>query len=141
MVAEYFLIPRSLNSTSLPPSPYLLIAKMLEFSLLVQSSLAGLRDLRKTNPALHEALMQTSVTDLSAVDAEEEAYTTREVDDNCDIPLDVVDDGGIARSGTAEASDAEDDEGLVDAAPPVLGRGQRKEIAALRYLGPVWEGH
>ncbi|KAJ6484587.1 hypothetical protein C8R45DRAFT_1147317 [Mycena sanguinolenta] len=53
----------------------------------------------------------------------------------------VSDDGGIARSGTAEASDAEDDEGLVDAAPPALGRGQRKEIAALRYLGPVWEGH
>ncbi|KAJ6459917.1 hypothetical protein C8R45DRAFT_1109289 [Mycena sanguinolenta] len=95
----------------------------------------------------------------------EEAYTTREVYDNCDIPLDVVsdhlqsggssvasnftvsDDGGIARSGNAEASDAEDDEGPVDAAPPALGRGQRKKIAARHenkeeYMHqlPVWCG-
>ncbi|KAJ6471383.1 hypothetical protein C8R45DRAFT_1104356 [Mycena sanguinolenta] len=72
---------------NLLPSPYLMIAKTLEFSLPVQSSLA-----------------------------EEEAYTTREVYDDCDIPLDVVsdylrsggssvasnftvsNDGGIARS-------------------------------------------
>jgi hypothetical protein len=75
-----------------------------------------------------------------------------DVYDDCDIPLDVVsdhlcssgsgvadnfsvsDDGGIARSGNAEASDAEDE-------PVVLGRGQRKKTVARRYQGPVWEEH
>ncbi|KAJ6474184.1 hypothetical protein C8R45DRAFT_1103172 [Mycena sanguinolenta] len=126
MVADSFLIPQELEFDLLP-SPYLSIAKMLEFSLPVQPSLAGLRDLRTTNTALHEGLMQTPVTDLPAVDAEEEAYTTHEVYDDYDIPLDVVsdhvrsggssvasnftvsDDGGIARSGNAEASDLSDD--------------------------------
>ncbi|KAF7366573.1 DDE superfamily endonuclease [Mycena sanguinolenta] len=129
-------------------------------SLTSPEALAGLRDLRKTNPALHEALTQTSATDLPVVDStEEEAYTTREVYDDCDIPLDVVsdhllsghsavtknfaiaDDGGISRSGNAEASDAEDNEESVDAVPLVLGRGQRKKIPARRYLGPIWEEH
>ncbi|KAJ6489087.1 hypothetical protein C8R45DRAFT_1143598 [Mycena sanguinolenta] len=141
-----------------PPLPSLLLLPSL-LALSVPSKILRLCDLRKTNPALHEALMQMSVTDLPAVDAEEEAYTTCEVYDDCDIPLDVVsdllrsggssvasnstvsDDGGIARYGNAEASNAEDGEGPVDAAPPALGRGQRKKIAARRYLGPVWEEH
>lgn len=45
--------------------------------------------------------------------------------------------GGITRSGTAEASEAEDDE----VEPVALGRGRRVKTAARRYGGPSWEEH
>jgi hypothetical protein len=47
----------------------------------------------------------------------------------------VGNDGGITRSGNAEASEAEKDdtEDEKDDAPAVLGRGQRKRIAARHY--------
>ncbi|KAF7328312.1 DDE superfamily endonuclease [Mycena sanguinolenta] len=98
-----------------------------------------------------------SPTDLPDLDdAQEEAYTHREVYDDCDVPLDIVsahlssdgssvetnfavaDDGSITRSGNAEALEAEEEDEDV---PTVLGRGQRKEIPARRYLGPIWEKH
>jgi hypothetical protein len=44
--------------------------------------------------------------------------------------------GGITRSGDAEASDAEPEE-----SGEVLGRGQRRRVAARRYQGPAWEEH
>ncbi|KAF8150370.1 hypothetical protein K438DRAFT_1779006 [Mycena galopus ATCC 62051] len=116
---------------------------------------AGLRNLRTTNPTLHAALTETVVTELPVFDVtEEEAYTNRVVNDDCDVPLDVVasylvsngssvttnfavgDNGGITRSGNAEASDAEEEEEdhePVDAAPAVLGRDQRKKIPTSRY--------
>ncbi|KAJ6458295.1 hypothetical protein C8R45DRAFT_1110204 [Mycena sanguinolenta] len=138
MVADYILIPQELEFDLLP-SPYLSIANMLEFSLPIQS---------KTNPALHEALIQTSVIDLPAVNAKEEAYTTREAYDDCDSPLvsdhlrsggssvasnfTVSDDGGIARSGNAEASDAEDDEGMLH--PLLFGEASTRK--SLR--GIIW---
>ncbi|KAJ7144590.1 hypothetical protein C8R44DRAFT_916660 [Mycena epipterygia] len=50
----------------------------------------------------------------------------------------VDDNGGIARSGTAEASDAESES---DKEPSTLSRGQRRNIVACRYQGPAWEGH
>ncbi|KAJ6456514.1 hypothetical protein C8R45DRAFT_580223, partial [Mycena sanguinolenta] len=125
-------------------------------SLTSPEALAGLRNLRTTNPTLHAALTQTS--DLAVVEgAEEEAYANREVYDDCDVPLSIVsahlsahgssvetnfavgDDGGITRSGNAETSEAEDEED--DMPPPVLGRGQRKRVPARRYQGPVWEEH
>jgi hypothetical protein len=46
--------------------------------------------------------------------------------------------GGITRSGDAEASDAEPEESDEAA---VLGRGQRRKIAVRRYQGPAWEEH
>jgi hypothetical protein len=83
--------------------------------------------------------------------------------DDCDIPVSVVsdhllsggisvadnfvvgNDGGITRSGNAEASEAEDEKDDTkdekDGAPAVLGRGQRKRITAWRYQGPAWEEH
>ncbi|KAF8174979.1 hypothetical protein K438DRAFT_2047775 [Mycena galopus ATCC 62051] len=93
-----------------------------------------------------------AIRDISdpAMITREEACKNQAVYDNCDVPLDVVvgylnrssgatnfavgDDGGITRSGNAEASDAEEDDS-VDAAPPVLGRGQRKKIPTSRYEG------
>ncbi|KAJ6491093.1 hypothetical protein C8R45DRAFT_1073708 [Mycena sanguinolenta] len=79
---------------------------------------------------------------------EEEAYANREVYDDCDVPLGIVsahllssvetnfavgDNGGITRSGNAEAEDE-------DNMPPVLGRGQRKKVPTRRYQGPVFGG-
>ncbi|KAJ6458532.1 hypothetical protein C8R45DRAFT_1183546 [Mycena sanguinolenta] len=79
---------------------------------------------------------------------EEEAYANREVYDDCDVPLGIVsahllssvetnfavgDNGGITRSGNAEAEDE-------DNMPPVLGRGQRKKVPTRRYQGPVLGG-
>ncbi|KAF7330683.1 DDE superfamily endonuclease [Mycena sanguinolenta] len=127
-------------------------------SLMSPEALAGLRNLRTTNPTLHAALSGMVATKLPVLDgAEEEAYSNREVHDDSDVPLDVVsgylgsngssvatnfavsDDGGITQSGSAEASDAEDaDEPTsMDTVPPVLGRGQRKKIATRRYRGAV----
>ena len=99
---------------------------------------------------LHAALTQDQLADDR--DDGDDPYLDVEVYDDCDIPFDVVsghfssggsgiadnfsvgDDGGIARSGNAEASDAEDE-------PVVLGRGQRKKTAACRYQGPIWDEH
>ena len=83
-------------------------------------------------------------------------YQGADVYDDCDVPLDVVaahlasggsgiaanfsvdTNGGITRSGDAEASDAEPEE---PDEPTALGGGQRKKIAARRYQGPAWEEH
>ncbi|KAJ6526449.1 hypothetical protein B0H19DRAFT_1275799 [Mycena capillaripes] len=82
----------------------------------------------------------------------DDPYPDADVYDGCDIPLEVVsehlssggagvadnfavsNDGGITRSGNAEASDAEEE-------PVVLGRGQRKKIVACRNKGQIWEEH
>ncbi|KAJ6484151.1 hypothetical protein C8R45DRAFT_1099297 [Mycena sanguinolenta] len=114
-------------------------------SLTSPEALAGLRNLRTTNPTLHAA--QTSAMDLAVVEGAEEAYANREVYDDCDVPPSIVsvhlsahgssvetnfvvsNDGGITRSGNAEASED-------DMPPPVLGRGQRKRVPTRRYWGP-----
>ncbi|KAJ6549874.1 hypothetical protein B0H19DRAFT_1159936 [Mycena capillaripes] len=119
-------------------------------SLTSPEALAGLRELRTTNPALHAALTHEQPADDG--DDGDDPYPGVDVYDDCDIPLEVVlghlssggsgiadnfavgDDGGITRSGNAEASDAEDE-------PVVLGRGQRKKTVARRYQGPIWEEH
>ncbi|KAJ6561308.1 hypothetical protein B0H10DRAFT_2041511 [Mycena sp. CBHHK59/15] len=131
-------------------------------SLTSPEALAGLRELRTTNPALHAALTQTTGTDPTPTDNDngdddEDPYPDPDVYDDCDIPLNVVSDhllsggssiaanfavdenGGIARSGNAETSDAEAEES--DEALVVLGRGQRRKIVARRYQGPAWEEH
>ncbi|KAJ6609132.1 hypothetical protein B0H10DRAFT_2226219 [Mycena sp. CBHHK59/15] len=90
-----------------------------------------------------------------ASDIEVGPFLNLDVYDDCDIPLDVVSglllsggssiaanfavnqDGGLARAGDAEKSDAETDE----AAPVVLGRGQRKKMVNTRYETSLWEGH
>ncbi|KAJ6548589.1 hypothetical protein B0H19DRAFT_1299413 [Mycena capillaripes] len=82
----------------------------------------------------------------------DDPYPDADVYDDCNIHLEVIsehlwpggagvtdnfavsDDGGITRSGNAEASDAEEE-------PVVLGRGQRRKIVAHRYQGPIWEEH
>ncbi|KAJ6458729.1 hypothetical protein C8R45DRAFT_942566 [Mycena sanguinolenta] len=53
----------------------------------------------------------------------------------------VGDDGGITRSGNAEASDAEAEEEPADATAPVLGRGRRNRVPTRRYEGAVWDEH
>jgi hypothetical protein len=120
-------------------------------SLTSSEALTGLRELRTVNPTLHAALTQEQSADDG--DDGDDPYPDVDVYDDCDIPLDVVsshlslggsgvaenfsigEDGGIARSGNAEASDAEEEE------PVILGRGQRKKTVARRYQGPVWEEH
>jgi hypothetical protein len=125
-------------------------------SLTSPEALAGLRELRTTNPALHAALTQTDTIAADGNDdGEEDPYSGPDVYDDCDIPLAVVsdhlrsggssvsanfsigDEGGIVRSGNAEVSDAEEESN----APVVLGRGQRRKMPATRYQGPVWEEH
>ncbi|KAJ7812440.1 hypothetical protein B0H14DRAFT_2605758 [Mycena olivaceomarginata] len=80
----------------------------------------------------------------SSVSDVEEAFNEINVYDDCDISLNVVpglmvsgENGGLARTGDAEKSDAEGE------APPSapLGRGQRKKIGTSRYQGPLWEEH
>ncbi|KAJ6529677.1 hypothetical protein B0H19DRAFT_1082786 [Mycena capillaripes] len=120
-------------------------------SLTSPEALAALRELRTTNPALHAALAQEQPPTDDGDDGDD-PYPDADVYDDCDIPLEVVsehlssggagvadnfavsDDGGITRSGNAEASDAEEE-------PVVLGRGQRRKIVARRYQGPIWEEH
>jgi hypothetical protein len=127
-------------------------------SLTSSEALAGLRDLRNINPALHAALTQATETDPTSKEADhgdaEDPYQGTEVYDDCDVPLAVVSDlllsgsvaanftvdaeGGITRSGDAEASDAEEEE---EVEPAALGRGQRRKIIAMRCQGPAWEEH
>jgi hypothetical protein len=134
-------------------------------SLTSPEALDALLELRTTNPTLHAALNQGHDTTPPA-DIEEEAYQDLTVYDDCDIPLDVVsgllhsrgsavaanfvigENGGIARSGSAEDLDAEEEdlnveeEDLdVEVEPVVLGRGQRKKIGPKRYDGAIWEQH
>ncbi|KAF8187911.1 hypothetical protein K438DRAFT_1972604 [Mycena galopus ATCC 62051] len=128
-------------------------------SLTSPEALAGLRDLRNTNAALHSALTQVTEIDPTSEEADhgnaEDPYQGTEVYNDCDVPLAVVSDlllsgsvatnftvnaeGGITRSGDAEASDAEEDEEEVE--PAALGRGQRRKIIATRYQGPALEEH
>ncbi|KAJ6464630.1 hypothetical protein C8R47DRAFT_69088 [Mycena vitilis] len=134
-------------------------------SLTSPEALAGLRALRTSNPALHASLTQTAETDgFTMVDdfdladggdaGSDDPYANVDVYDDCDIPLDIVAahlssrgssvaanfvvdaDGGIARSGDAEASDGE-----VEAEAVPLGRGQRKKTVSRRFQGPAWEEH
>jgi hypothetical protein len=89
---------------------------------------------------------------------EEEPYGESYVYNNCDVPLAIVsdhllsggssitdtfvvgDDGGISRSGNAEASEAEDESDDNDT-PVAIGWGQRKRVAVWRYQGHAWEEH
>ncbi|KAJ7113520.1 hypothetical protein C8R44DRAFT_930198 [Mycena epipterygia] len=55
-------------------------------------------------------------------------------------------EGGLARSGDAEKSDAESESEseaveVAPASPVVLGRGQRKKTGNTRYRAEIWEGH
>ncbi|KAF7334012.1 ATP-binding cassette sub-family A member 6 [Mycena venus] len=122
-------------------------------------ALAGLHNLHSTNPTLHVALTQSEMDPTSEEPDHgdgNDPYQGADVYNDCDVPLDIVAahlpsggsgiaanfsvdaNGGITRSGDAEASDAEPEE--LDE-PAVLGRGQRKNIAARRYQGPAWEEH
>ncbi|KAJ6506599.1 hypothetical protein C8R45DRAFT_922781 [Mycena sanguinolenta] len=109
MVADYFLIPQELEFDLLP-SPCLSIAKMLEFPIPLQSSvITGCQSAQffsKELPDLTDSDLQIRLPRLPIPDAKT-----------------------IHRL-------LADDEGPVDAAPPALGRGQRKKLAARRYLGP-----
>ncbi|KAJ6537600.1 hypothetical protein B0H10DRAFT_1971726 [Mycena sp. CBHHK59/15] len=123
-------------------------------SLTSPEALERLRRLPDVNSVLHTELTQETAA-VPASDVEEEPFLNLDVYDDCDIPLDVVSglllsggssiaanfavnqDGGLARAGDAEKSDAETDE----AAPVVLGRGQRKKIVNTRYEASLWEGH
>jgi hypothetical protein len=118
-----------------------------------------LRELRTTHPALHAALNRPA----TVPEDDEEAFTGSDLYDDCDVPLSVVtdllrsggspavttnfkvtEDGGITRAGDAELPDAEEEEEeeeTSDSEPEVRGGGQRRKIAARRYLGPAWEEH
>lgn len=120
-------------------------------SLTFPEALAGLRELRTTNPALHKALNSADPVQVTA-DSDKELYNDAQEDD-CDVPLDVLsdhllsggssvadnfvvgEDGGISRSGNADESEAEDE------CNELLGRGQRKRIPVWRYQGSAWEEH
>ncbi|KAJ6618557.1 hypothetical protein B0H10DRAFT_2217522 [Mycena sp. CBHHK59/15] len=77
-------------------------------SLTSPEALAGLRELRTTNPALHAALMQTTGTDPTPADStadaddDDDPYQELDVYDDCDIPLDVV--SGHLLSGRASVA-------------------------------------
>ncbi|KAJ7470873.1 hypothetical protein FB451DRAFT_953720, partial [Mycena latifolia] len=94
-------------------------------SLTSQDTLARLRRLPHDDPALHAELTQGDLITLPSSDVEEEPFLDVDVYDDCDIPLDVVtgllvsgsssvtakfavgENGGLARAGDAEKSDAE----------------------------------
>ncbi|KAF8179093.1 hypothetical protein K438DRAFT_1604100 [Mycena galopus ATCC 62051] len=63
-------------------------------SLTSPEALAGLRNLRTTNPTLHAALTQTVVTEVTELPVlnsmEEDTYNNQTADDDCDVLLDVV---------------------------------------------------
>ncbi|KAJ7469783.1 hypothetical protein B0H11DRAFT_1650322, partial [Mycena galericulata] len=104
-------------------------------SLTSPEALAGLRDLPKTNPVLHAALIQTAGAPAAPVesdDADEEPYDSDHLvsgGSSIATNFSVDADGGIVRSGNAENSGAEESDGPA----LVLGRGQRKKIVARRY--------
>ncbi|KAJ7753856.1 hypothetical protein B0H16DRAFT_1886880 [Mycena metata] len=125
-------------------------------SLKSPEALTALCNLRTMNPKLHTALTQTDAADAEPdSDEDDDPYQGSDTYDDCDIPLDVVathlasggssidanffvdTQGGITQSGTAEGSEAEDDE----VEPVALGRGRRVKTAARRYAGPSWEEH
>ncbi|KAF7371545.1 DDE superfamily endonuclease [Mycena venus] len=127
-------------------------------SLTSPEALGRLRHLRQDNPELYAELTQSgdAVTTIPVSEIEEAPFFEQDVYDDCDVPLKVVSDllaagsssvtagfavsenGGLARSGDAEKSDAEEE----PAPPPAtLGRGQRRKIATSRYQGPLWEEH
>ncbi|KAJ7174864.1 hypothetical protein C8R46DRAFT_1031457 [Mycena filopes] len=128
-------------------------------SLTYPAALAALRNLRNTHPALHAALNQTAVA-IPDDEITKEVFTESDLrDDDSDIPLNVVtgllrsgdaltvtpnfaiaEAGGITRAGDAELPDAEQSEEEISE-PQARGRGQRKKIAACRYLGSAWEEH
>lgn len=126
-------------------------------SLTSPEALGRLRRLRQDNPELYAELTQLAdaVTTVPDLEIEEPPFFEHDVYDDCDIPLKVVsglvvgsssvtagftvsENGGLARTGDAEKSDAEEEPALP---PAPLGRGQRKKIATSRYQGPLWEEH
>ncbi|KAJ6480956.1 hypothetical protein C8R45DRAFT_1215855 [Mycena sanguinolenta] len=103
------------------PSPFVLPLNG-QNDLTSPEALAGLRNLRTTDPTLHAALTETAVMELPILDGTEEgAYTNREVYDDVISPSMSF--------------------GPADAAPPVLGRGRRKRVPTRRYEDAVWEEH
>ncbi|KAJ7114985.1 hypothetical protein C8R44DRAFT_881033 [Mycena epipterygia] len=123
-------------------------------SLTLPEALERLIRLPTEDPVLYAEISQRAAADLTE-DVEEDPYLDVDIYDDCDIPLDVVsefltssgtsiaknftigENGGLARAGDAEKSDAEADEVV----PVVLGCGQRKRVGTRRYDASLWEGH
>ncbi|KAJ7862112.1 hypothetical protein B0H14DRAFT_3614416 [Mycena olivaceomarginata] len=112
MAVEYFTIPQELEFELLP-SPHLSIAKMLDFPLPLQNNI-----ITATQPAQFFSINRPDIT-----------VTTN---------FKVTEDGGFTQAGDAELPDtAVEEEEEETSEPEVRGRGQRKNIAAHRYLGPA----
>jgi hypothetical protein len=84
IAAQYFLIPQTLEH-NLIPSPYLPIAKLLEFTLPLQNTAAT---------ALHPTQFFSSdvpdIGDRALMLRSDDPYQGADVYDDCDVPLDVV---------------------------------------------------
>jgi hypothetical protein len=123
-------------------------------SLTSAATLATLRLLPKTNPKLYEEI---SADTTHFHPGEEPAFFTpdNDLDDGCDIPIDVIrstvmaggsvvdegfaidDEGVVVRTGVAEELEAIEVDNNV---PVELGRGRRVKIGSKKY-GGEWEGH
>jgi hypothetical protein len=121
-------------------------------SLISADALAALQDLPKSNPNLYKQFSGECEDKLTidALDSKEEPafFEGEEIDDDSDIPMDVIlsqvmkkglgqgfetnEDGQIKRTGIAEDIDAE-----IEAAV-ILGRGKRRKTASTRYTS-AWE--
>ena len=127
-------------------------------SLTSAEALTALRELLRTNPALHKEF--TGEEKVMTIDEGDELEFSEDCDhdDESDIPIDVVvnhvlsegstpiagfvvdDEGGLTRTGSAEDSDVEENGELdnkVDVEVPVviqLGRGHR-----IKRSPKVWE--
>ena len=127
-------------------------------SLTSVATLATLRLLPKTNPKLYEEISADTTHFHSG---EEPTFFTpdNDLDDGCDIPIDVIrstvmaggsvvdegfaiDDGGVVvQTGVAEELEAiEEAEKVGNNVLVELGRGRRVKIGSKKY-GGEWEGH
>jgi hypothetical protein len=125
-------------------------------SLTSVKALAALRELHKTNPALHAKI----TTDIAEATADDEPVFSVEAEagagDGSDIPIEVVravvmsqesaaidgfaidEQGSVVRTGVAETESTTE---VITAELAVeLGRGRRAKTESKRY-GAEWEGH
>lgn len=131
-------------------------------SLTSAQALAALRELPKTNLALHLEISAGKTNADAGETSDEPAFSVETQDDSSDIPIDVVrsvvmsegvvlkegfdidDEGEIVRTGIAEDPEMELEVEKADEnvalASVELGRGRRTKIESRKY-GADWEEH
>ncbi|KAJ7690158.1 hypothetical protein B0H14DRAFT_2652514 [Mycena olivaceomarginata] len=153
IAAQYFLIPQMLEH-NLIPSPYLPIAKLLEFTLPLQNmaatALHPTQFFSSEDPDISDRALMLRVQQLPIPDSK----TINRLLASCRLAwlnraqsmiyshlggsVTHLPFCGQPQAGDTEASDAEPEE---SDEPAVLGRGQHRKIAAKHYQGPAWEEH